>query len=93
LSDKVLGILSDQAGSSLEYSPIIAVAGRGQFYVERLITRSKGDTIVNYRSGNKAIVSGITDVLEKAGANEVKYAFDAVNKHHSYQNLSQVLQR
>ena len=75
--------------------PIIAVAGRGQSYVETLITRSKGDTIIDYRSGDKAVVSGIKSVLEKAGITEpeVKYAFDAVSEHNSYQNLSEILSR
>jgi NADPH2:quinone reductase len=73
--------------------PIIAVAGRGQSYVETLITRSKGDTIIDYRSGDKAVVSGIKNVLEKDGVagTEVKYAFDAVSEHNSYQNLSEIL--
>lgn len=53
--------------------------------------RSKGDTIVDYRKGNEAVVSGINDALKKAGANEVKYAFDAVSEHNSFQNLSKVL--
>jgi NADPH:quinone reductase len=61
--------------------------------VEKLITRSKGDTIVDYRSGNGAVISGIKDALKKAGASEVKYAFDAVSEHNSYQNLSQVLSK
>lgn len=71
--------------------PIIAVAGRGQAFVEGLITRSKGDTIVDYRNGDEAVVSGIKDALKEAGASEVKYAFDAVSEHNSYQNLGQVL--
>jgi NADPH2:quinone reductase len=61
--------------------------------VEKLITRSKGDTIVDYRSGDEAVISGIKDALEKAGANEVNHAFDAVSEHNSYQNLSQVLSK
>jgi hypothetical protein len=36
-------------------------------------------------------VSGITDALKKSGAKEVKYAFDAVSEHNSFQNISQVL--
>jgi NADPH2:quinone reductase len=71
--------------------PIIAVAGRGQPFVEKLIDRSKGDTIVDYRNGDDAVVSGIKDALKKAGASEVKYAFDAVSEKGSYQNICQVL--
>jgi len=73
--------------------PIIAVAGRGQAFVETIINRSKGDTIVDYRNGDAAVVSGIQDALKKAGAKEVKYAFDAVSEHNSYQNISQVLSK
>ncbi|KAJ5047586.1 uncharacterized protein L3040_003408 [Drepanopeziza brunnea f. sp. 'multigermtubi'] len=71
--------------------PIIAIAGRAQDFVEQLITREKGDTIIDYRKGDEAIVSGIKDALTKAGAREVKYAFDAVSEHNSFQNISQVL--
>ena len=61
--------------------------------MESLITRSKGDAIVDYRGGDQAVISGIKDALQKAGANEVKYAFDAVSEHNSYQNISQVLSK
>jgi NADPH2:quinone reductase len=71
--------------------PIIAVAGRAQGFVEKLIDRSKGDTIIDYRKGDSAVVSGIQDALKKTGVTEVKYAFDAVSEHNSFQNISQVL--
>ena len=71
--------------------PIIAIAGRGQSYVETLITRTKGDTIIDYRRGDNAIISSIKEALQNSGCKEVKYAFDAVSEHNSYQNLSQVL--
>jgi NADPH2:quinone reductase len=58
-----------------------------------LITRSKGDTIVDYREGNEAVVSGIKDSLKKAGMSEIHYAFDGVSEHNSYQNISQVLSK
>jgi len=69
--------------------PIIAVAGNGQAFVEKLISKEKGDLIVDYRGGNEALVSGLKEALKKTG--EVKYAFDAVSEHNSYQNVSQVL--
>lgn len=71
--------------------PIIAVAGNGAQFVESLLTRSKGDAIVDYRNGDAAVVSGIKDALEKAGATDVKYAYDAVSEKHSYQNICEVL--
>lgn len=71
--------------------PIIAVAGRAQSYVETLIDRSKGDTIIDYRNGDEAVVAGIKDALNKAGATEIKYAFDAISEKNSFQNISQIL--
>ena len=73
--------------------PIIAVAGRGSAFVEGLIDRKKGDTIVDYRKGDLAVVTGIQEALKKAGAKRVNYAFDAVSEHNSFQNLSQVLSK
>lgn len=73
--------------------PIIAVAGRAQSHVEKLITRSRGDTIVDYRNGDDAVVAGIKDALKSAGAGEVKHAFDTVSEHNSYQNISKVMAR
>ncbi|RDW66295.1 hypothetical protein BP6252_09930 [Coleophoma cylindrospora] len=71
--------------------PIIAVAGNGQTFVETLISREKGDTIVDYRKGDQAVIAGIKEALQKAGASELRYAFDAVSEHNSFQNLSEVL--
>ena len=69
--------------------PIICVAGRGTAYVESLIDRSKGDTIVDYRKGNEEVVTGLQDAL---GNNEkLGYAFDAVSDKGSYQNLLKVM--
>jgi NADPH:quinone reductase len=58
-----------------------------------LIDRSKGDSIVDYRKGNEAVVAGIKDALKKAGQNQVKYAFDAVSEKNSYQNICEVLSK
>ncbi|OAL57310.1 zinc-binding oxidoreductase-like protein ToxD [Pyrenochaeta sp. DS3sAY3a] len=69
--------------------PIIAVAGRGAPFVESLIDRSKGDTIVDYRAGDAAVVSGIKDALRGA---KLHFAYDAVSEHNSYTNIVQVLE-
>jgi hypothetical protein len=56
--------------------PIIAVAGKGAPFVETLISREKGDTIVDYREGDEAVRSKI-----KAAANgPVHHAYDAVSE-------------
>jgi NADPH:quinone reductase-like Zn-dependent oxidoreductase len=69
--------------------PIIAVAGRGMAFVESLIDRSKGDTIVDYRNGNEAIVQGIRDALQ---GKKLEYAFDATSENGSYTNIGRVLE-
>ena len=69
--------------------PIIAVAGRGEKFVEGLIDRSKGDTIIDYRKGNEAVVQGIKDALK---GQKLWYAFDAISEHGSYTNIVQVLE-
>ncbi|RYN29006.1 hypothetical protein AA0114_g12430 [Alternaria tenuissima] len=69
--------------------PIIAIAGRGEMFVESLIDRSKGDTIVDYRKGHKAVVQGIKDALN---GQKLWHAFDATSEHGSYTNIAQVLE-
>ena len=59
--------------------PIICVAGNGIDFVEGLIDRSKGDTIVDYRKGEAAIVQGLKDGVKEG--HTLKYAFDAVTDH------------
>lgn len=54
-----------------------------------MIDRSKGDTIVDYRQGDEAVVSGIRAALK--GGQKLEYAFDAVSEKGSYQNICQVL--
>ena len=67
------------------------MAGRGAPFVEKIINKEKGDAIVDYRKGDEAVVTGIKEALKKAGVDEVKYAFDAVSEHNSFQNISQIL--
>lgn len=38
-------------------------------------------------------MSGIQEALKNAGATEVKYAFDSISEHNSFQNISQVLSK
>ncbi|KAL2002021.1 hypothetical protein VTN02DRAFT_807 [Thermoascus thermophilus] len=71
--------------------PLIVVAGGGAHYVEKLIDRTKGDTIIDYRPGPDAVVQGIQDALRSTGHQKVEYAFDAVSAHGSAQNILKVL--
>ncbi|RAQ59800.1 quinone oxidoreductase [Aspergillus flavus] len=68
--------------------PIIAVAGKGTSYVETLIDRSKGDTIIDYRDGDEAIRKNIKAA---AGGLPIHHAYDAVSEKGSYRNLGAVL--
>lgn len=69
--------------------PIIAVAGRASSYVESLIDRSKGDTIIDYRGGDEKVVQELKAAIPSG--KKLLYAFDAVSEHNSYQNIVQVL--
>lgn len=69
--------------------PIICVAGRGIDFVEGLIDKSKGDSIVDYRKGEQAIVQGLKAGVAKGET--LKYAYDAVSEHGSYGHICQVL--
>jgi threonine dehydrogenase-like Zn-dependent dehydrogenase len=68
--------------------PIIAVAGKSIAHVEQFIDPSKGDTIIDYRNGDDAIVEGIKNALGTSG---LHHAFDAVSDKSSINNLRQVL--
>ncbi|KXL45833.1 MAG: hypothetical protein FE78DRAFT_90110 [Acidomyces sp. 'richmondensis'] len=70
--------------------PLICIAGRAQEHVEKLIDRSKGDTIIDYRKGDQAVVQGIRDALK---GSPLHYAYDAVSENNSYVNIAQVLDK
>jgi NADPH:quinone reductase len=69
--------------------PIICVAGRGKDFVEKLIDRSKGDTIVDYRDGDDAVVEGLKKSVPPG--ERLRYAFDAVSENGSFVNISKIL--
>lgn len=68
--------------------PIIAVAGRGTEYVESIIDRSKGDTIVDYRNGDEALIKSIRDALK---GEKLLHAYDAVSTKESVLNVAKVI--
>ncbi|EON67367.1 hypothetical protein W97_06620 [Coniosporium apollinis CBS 100218] len=68
--------------------PIIAVAGGGAAHVEKLIDRSKGDTIVDYRNGADAVVEGIKKALN---GQELFHCYDAISEKGSFQTMSKIL--
>ncbi|KAK3617144.1 hypothetical protein LTR56_025495 [Elasticomyces elasticus] len=68
--------------------PIICVAGRAAAHVESMIDRSKGDTIVDYRKGDEAVVQGLKEALK---GQKLCHAFDATCDQNSWINISKVL--
>ncbi|SMY18735.1 unnamed protein product [Zymoseptoria tritici ST99CH_1A5] len=83
-----VGAYAIQLASRANIHPLICVAGASAAHVESLIDRSKGDTIIDYRSGPDAIVQGFKDA---ARGTTIEYAFDAVSEKGSYQAICQVL--
>ena len=84
-----VGSYAIQLANRSNIHPIIAVAGRARDYVEQMLDRSKGDTIVDYRQGDDTLVREITTALNGA---KLHYAFDATAGQNSFQNLSKVLE-
>jgi NADPH2:quinone reductase len=64
--------------------PLICVAGKGASFVEKLIDRSQGDTIVDYRDGDDAVVQGIKSALPSG--QKLLHGFDCVSAKGSYAN-------
>lgn len=85
-----VGAFAIKLAKASRIHPIIAVAGKGAPFVERLLDRSKGDTIVDYRKGDDAVVQGIKEAL---GGVELFHAFDATAEGSSQSNLSKVLSK
>ncbi|KAL9079163.1 MAG: hypothetical protein Q9157_001914 [Trypethelium eluteriae] len=83
-----VGAYTIQFAQRSQIHPQIVVAGGGASYVEQLIDRSKGDTIVDYRQGDEATVQGIKDALK---GRTLEYAYDAVSEKGSFENISKAL--
>ncbi|OTB19147.1 hypothetical protein K445DRAFT_314019 [Daldinia sp. EC12] len=83
-----VGAYAIQLARKSNIHPLICVAGKSQAHVESLIDRSKGDTIIDYRDGDDAVVKGLK---KAAGGSKLLYAFDATSEHNSYVNISKVL--
>lgn len=91
-ASSAVGSFAIKLATASNIHPIIAVAGWGIEYVEGLIDRSKGDTTVDYRQPDNAIVASIRAGLHNAGQSKLEYAFDATSDHGSFQNIIQVLE-
>ncbi|KAI0517102.1 GroES-like protein [Xylaria bambusicola] len=83
-----VGSYAIQLAQKSNIHPLICVAGRSSAHVEKLIDRSKGDVILDYREGGDALVENLK---KAADGRPLLYAFDAVSEKGSYLNLSKVL--
>lgn len=85
-----VGAFAIKLAQASNIHPIIAVAGKAADFVEGLIDRSKGDTIVDYRKGDDAIVEGIKSAL---GGKKLLHAYDATAEGSTGMNISKVLDK
>ena len=83
-----VGAYAVQLATKSQIHPLICVAGNSVDFVETLIDRSKGDTVIDYRLGNDAVVASLK---EASGGKPLLHALDAVSERGSYQNLAKVL--
>ncbi|KAH8819314.1 chaperonin 10-like protein [Xylogone sp. PMI_703] len=73
-----VGAYAVKLASLTNLHPILAVAGRGAQFVETLIDRSCGDTIIDYRQGNDNVVAALKLAL---GDQKPEFAFDATSEN------------
>lgn len=83
-----VGNYAIQLARKANIHPIIAVAGNSQDFVEKLIDRSKGDIIIDYREGYNAMQKSIR---AKLGNRPLIHAYDCISEHGSYQAICEVL--
>lgn len=88
-----VGSFALQLAARANIHPLLAIAGAGAAHVETLIDRTKGDTIIDYRQGSDKVIEDIRNALKATKPDQptVKYAFDAITGHGSYESLAQVL--
>ncbi|KAJ4266110.1 fusarubin cluster-oxidoreductase [Fusarium torreyae] len=87
-ASSAVGSYAIQLAKRSNIHPLICVAGRAQDHVEKLIDRSKGDTVIDYREGRQTVVKEIKASLNGA---KLEYAFDAVSEMGSYQTICEAL--
>jgi NADPH:quinone reductase len=87
-ASSAVGSYAIQFAQRSNIHPIIAVAGKAQEHVKKLISLEKGDVIVDYRKGDDALVQSIKDVLK---GQKLSHAYDAVSEKGSFANLGRVL--
>ncbi|KAJ3005632.1 hypothetical protein HKX48_000569 [Thoreauomyces humboldtii] len=70
--------------------PLLCVAGRGADFVRSIpgFDAAKGDTVVDYRRGDDAVVEALRKASE---GRQVAHAYDAVSEKSSTSNIAKVL--
>ncbi len=84
-----VGAYAVQFAVRINIHPLICVAGKPSAHVEAMIDRGRGDTIVDYREGDAAVVAGIKKAVP-AGA-KLLHAFEAVTEGTSFFNAANAL--
>lgn len=90
-----VGIYALQLARRSNIHPIICVAGRAREYVSQFLDPSQGDTVVDYRGGDEAVVSGLVAALQgqQQQTPPVAHVLDAVSEGSSGTNIGEVLRR
>ncbi|TVY21582.1 Trans-enoyl reductase fsr4 [Lachnellula arida] len=90
-ASSAVGCFAIQLAKRANIHPLLCVAGKGASHVETLIDRSKGDTIIDYRQGPKAVAQGFRDALRANDLKEVKYGFDVISGNESWKPMIEVM--
>ncbi|GME59323.1 alcohol dehydrogenase [Neofusicoccum parvum] len=85
-ASSAVGAYAVQLARQSNIHPLICVAGKSQGYVESLIDRSKGDTVLDYREGDLA-----NNIEKSVGANRLSHVFEAVSADGNDEILLQAL--
>lgn len=88
-ASSAVGSYAVQLAQRANIHPLIAVAGKAASHVEKMIDRSKGDSIVDYRDND--VPGAIRKALGSEHADSLYYAYDAVSEKNSYIHLGEAL--
>lgn len=89
-ASSAVGSYAIQLAKRSNIHPLICIAGRAQAHTERLIDRSKGDVVIDYRQGHDVVGRAIKASLKGA---KLKHALDAVSEMGSYQTICEILDK
>ncbi|QDS69940.1 hypothetical protein FKW77_001965 [Venturia effusa] len=83
-----VGCYALQLAARSNIHPLLCVAGKSVDHVRQFIDTSKGDAIIDYRPGTDKVVA---ELKKHLNGRKLRFAFDAVSEHGSYQALSSIL--